>query len=73
MLVGRELTKLAKEFPQLEIKKVDILSSPVQSLQQGIRMIPTLQAGEQRLSGIFLSGKEIRAFVTDILGVKESA
>ena len=67
MLVGRELTKLGREFPQLKIEKVDILTNPGQALKQGVKMIPTLQAGERRLSGVFLSKDEIRDFVTSLL------
>ncbi len=67
MLVGRELTKLEKEFPQLEIEKVDILTSPARSLKDGVRMIPTLKAGNRVLSGIFLSAPEIRNFIKNTL------
>jgi hypothetical protein len=63
MMVGRELTRLQQEFPKLEIEKVDILSSPARALKQGVRMIPTLQAGEDTLSGVFLSSARIREFI----------
>jgi len=63
MLVGRELTKLQQEFPQLEIEKVDILAQPGRALKDGIKMIPTLKSGDRRLSGIFLSSAKIRDFV----------
>ncbi|WP_339133187.1 MAG: hypothetical protein WGN25_12110 [Candidatus Electrothrix sp. GW3-4] len=46
---------------------MDILTHPGKALQQRIKMIPTLQAGEQRLSGIFLRPAAIRAFVERIL------
>ena len=65
MMVGRELTRLQQEFPKLEIEKVDILTSPARALKQGVRMIPTLQAGEDTLSGIFLSSSQIKAFIAD--------
>ncbi len=65
MMVGRELTKLQQEFPKLEIEKVDILTSPARALKQRVRMIPTLQAGEDTLSGIFLSSSQIKAFIAD--------
>ena len=67
MLVGRELTKLGREFPQLKVKKVDILTSPGRALKEGVKMIPTLQAGERKLSGVFLTSDEIRKFVTSLL------
>jgi len=67
MLVDRELTKLDKEFPQLSIEKVDILTSPGRALKAGVKMIPTLQAGEKKLSGLFLGSGQIREFVTSVL------
>jgi hypothetical protein len=67
MLVGRELTKLQKEFPDLIIEKIDILASPGKALQAGIKMIPTLQTGNDKLSGIFLGRDDIRNFVTDVM------
>jgi hypothetical protein len=67
MLVGRELTKLQQEFPKLQIKKVDILTNPGRTLKDGVKMIPTLKAGDKTLSGIFLSSAQVREFVTETL------
>ena len=67
MLVGRELTKLQQEFPKLQIEKVDILTNPGRTLKDGVKMIPTLKAGDKILSGIFLSSAQIREFVTGSL------
>lgn len=63
MLVSRELKKLEKEMPGLTINRVDIVTHPGRAWKDGVRMIPTLRAGEQTLSGIFLSPEQIRAFV----------
>ena len=67
MLVGRELTKLQQEFPKLQIEKVDILTNPGRTFKDGVKMIPTLKAGDKTLSGIFLSSAQIREFVTGLL------
>ena len=69
MLVGRELTKLQKEFPELQIEKVDILTNPGRTLKDGVRMIPTLKAGDRTLTGIYLSSAQVREFVTATLMV----
>jgi hypothetical protein len=63
MIVGRELTKLQKEFPQLHINKIDVLAHPKQAFKAGIKMIPTLRAGKETLSGFLLSSSQIREFV----------
>jgi hypothetical protein len=61
------LTDLQREFPELKIASVDILTNPGKALQQRIKMIPTLQAGEQRLSKFFLGPAAIRKFIEQAL------
>lgn len=63
MMVSRVLSKIQQERDNLEIKKIDIIRHPRTTLKDGVTMIPTLQIGEERLSGIFLSEKEIRDFI----------
>jgi hypothetical protein len=63
MMVGRVLKKLQKEMENFEIQYVDIVRHPRTALKNGITMIPTLQVGEKRLSGIFLSEEKIRNFL----------
>ena len=70
MLVGRELTKLQKKFPELQIEKVDILTNPGRTLKDGVRMIPTLKAGDKKLTGIYLTSAQVREFVTATLEKK---
>ena len=72
MLVGRELTKLQKEFPKLQIEKVDILTSPGRTLKDGVKMIPTLKAGDRTLTGIFLRSAQVREFVIESLTATSS-
>jgi len=67
MLVGRELTKLQKEFPELQIEKVEILTSPGRTFKDGVRMIPTLKVGDRTLTGVYLSSAQVRGFVTATL------
>ena len=63
MLVSRELKKLKLEYPDLEVEEIDVVTNPLLSLKNGIRMIPTLKSGDTKLSGIFLGEDEIREFL----------
>ena len=63
MMAGRVLRTLRDEFQDFEINEVDIISHPLVSLKNGIRMIPTLEMDGRRLSGIFLDEKQIREFL----------
>ena len=66
MLVGRELNKLYREFPQLQVEKIDVLLHPGQALAAGVRMIPTLKSGDRVLTGILLSPADIRKFLQEL-------
>jgi hypothetical protein len=64
MMAGRVLRTLQEELQNFEINEVDIISHPLVSLKNGIRMIPTLEVDGRRLSGIFLDEKQIREFLS---------
>ncbi|MEW6520616.1 MAG: hypothetical protein AB1461_14520 [Thermodesulfobacteriota bacterium] len=66
LLVGRMLKRLQQEYPDLLVEKVEVTSRPLESLRQGIRMIPTLAADERRLAGLFLTPAAVRHFVEKI-------
>lgn len=65
MMVDRVLTKLLKESSDFKVVKIDIVTHPRTALKEGIRMIPALKDGDIILSGIFLGGEEIRAFIDE--------
>lgn len=62
-LARKSLERLQAVHPDIELEFVDILASPLRALRDGIRMIPALKSGEQRLCGIFLDNQAIAAFV----------
>jgi hypothetical protein len=43
--------------------EIDILTAPQLSWRNGIRMIPALKINERVLSALFLSRKDIAAFI----------
>jgi len=59
------LTKLQEEDSDLKITKIDVVTNPLQTWKNGIRMFPALKSGEKVLSGVLLSGKEIRKFIDE--------
>jgi hypothetical protein len=65
MLVDRELTKLQEEDSDLKITRIDVVTNPLQTWQNGIRMFPALKYGDMVLSGFLLSGEEIRKFIDE--------
>ncbi len=63
MMVRRALDTMQPDYPDLGIDEVDIVAHPRTAWKKGIRMIPTLVCGERRLSGIYLSSTQVRAFL----------
>ena len=63
MLMSRELKKIQEEHHDLEVEEIDVVANPLKSWQAGIRMIPTLIKGKKKLSGVFLTSKQIRDFL----------
>jgi len=66
LLVGWALQKLQEEYLDLVVEKIDVTARPVDSLRKGIRIIPTLTAEGQKLSGIILTPAAVREFVEKI-------
>ena len=65
MMVDRVLTKLQMEDANIEIVKIDVVTHPLTTWKNGIRMFPALKAGARTLSGIFLSEEDIRRFIDE--------
>jgi glutaredoxin len=62
-LARKYLHELAASNPEIQVIEVDVLSAPQQSWRNGIRMIPALKINERVLSAIFISKKDIAAFI----------
>lgn len=64
-LAKKALLELTGNNPEFEVELVDVLTSPRRTLQDGIRMIPALQIGDRRLSGVYLKKEDIARFLGD--------
>lgn len=63
MMADRALTKILKDYPDIKVEKIDIVTNPARAWNDGIRMIPALKSGNEILSGVLLNEDEIRTFV----------
>ena len=63
-LARKYLREIVGDDPDIQIEEVDILGSPQRCLQNGIRMVPALVVGEDKLSSIFLNKKTIASFIS---------
>ncbi|MDT8335438.1 MAG: hypothetical protein RQ753_07050 [Desulfurivibrionaceae bacterium] len=62
-LVGLTLKKIAAARPGLHIETVEVAASPLQTWEEGIRMIPAIRCGARILAGFMLSGAAIVSFL----------
>lgn len=63
MNVTRELANLKREFPELEIKSIEIISNMTYAKEQGVKGIPFLKIGEAKLGGKIIPSHKVREFV----------
>ncbi len=70
-IAGKYLQALCSTTPGLLVEEVELLTSPLRTWQDGIRMVPALKIGDAVLSGIYLSQEAIVDFVTQMTGKKQ--
>lgn len=65
-MAKKALDELLTGMDDVHLEEVDVLSSPLRAIKDGVKFIPTLQCGEKRLSGILLSRDKIAAFLKKV-------
>ncbi|HIP40650.1 MAG TPA: hypothetical protein EYG88_15005 [Desulfocapsa sulfexigens] len=65
-MAKKALDELLTDRPDISLEEVEILSSPLRALKDGIKLFPALKSGEEQISGIFLSKKKIKAFLEKV-------
>ena len=62
-MARKYLLELTRNTPGVQIEERELLTSPGQTLREGIFMIPAIRVGDQTLSGVILSRKAIADFL----------
>ena len=65
------LSQLGEEFPDVRVEKVEYLTNLAAAHRAGVRTIPTLVAGDRKLSGFYLTKARIRRFLEDVSAASE--
>jgi len=65
-MARKALDELLIDRKDIEIEEVEIITSPLRALQDGIKIIPSLKYGDEKLSGILLSRSKIEQFLDRI-------
>jgi len=48
------------------LEQVEIITNPLRALKDGVKFIPTIAVGEQKISGILLSKEKIAGFLEKV-------
>jgi len=62
-LAQKYILEIIAHDPKIQLKVVDVMTSPRQSLRSGIKMIPALTIDHHHLSALFLSKTTIADFI----------
>jgi hypothetical protein len=50
----------------ITLEQVEIITNPLRALKDGVKFIPTIAAGSQKISGILLSKEKIAEFLETV-------
>jgi hypothetical protein len=62
-MAAQHLRRIAEDDSSLQVTEIEVTNHPLRIWRQGIRMIPTLQIGQQTLRGVYLGRKRIENFI----------
>ena len=62
-MAKKALDELLQNRDDIDLEEIEILANPLLALKDGVKFIPTLKIGQERLSGILLSSDTIRTFL----------
>jgi len=65
-MAGLSLKQLLPDFPDIEVNKVELLSNYGRLRKEGIHLVPALVSGDKKLSGMYLTKKQIRRFLESL-------
>ena len=65
-MAGRALARILDDFPDIKIDKVEFLSNRALAREAGVKTIPSLVYGENKLSGFVLTKGKIRSFLESL-------
>ncbi len=65
-MAKKALDELLIDAKDVQLEEVEILTNPLRTLKDGIKLIPALKAGNEQLSGILLSRNQFKIFLEKV-------
>jgi len=69
-LSGVWLRQALRQFPEIEVEKIELLTNRDRARSDGVRSIPTFLADDRKLCGFLLTKKRIRMFLESLQATK---
>lgn len=60
----KHILELTAEDPEIQLTEIDILTAPIKSWNDGIRMIPAVKIENNIFSALFLNRNALAEFIT---------
>ena len=70
-LAKKHLLAVCSAHPHLEVEEVELVTSPLRTWRDGIKMVPALKVGDNVLSDLYLSKKAITDFIAQTISKKQ--
>ncbi len=65
-MAGLFLSSLLRDFPDIKLEKIEYLTNLGSAHKVGVRQIPTLVSGDEKLGGFPLTRGSIRRFLESV-------
>jgi len=65
-MAKKALDELLKDMDDVELEEVEVMTNPLRALKDGIKFIPSLKSGNEKISGILLSSDKIKTFLNKV-------
>jgi glutaredoxin len=66
----RMLLEITRSNKEIEVEEIDVLTHPLKTCSDGIRIFPALKIGDRILGGIFLGRKSMETFIAETRTIK---
>jgi len=66
-MAKKALDELLLNMNDVHLEEVEVMTSPLRALKDGVKFIPTLKCGAEQVSGILLNRDKLQEFLQRVL------
>lgn len=65
-MAKKALDELLLNMNDVYLEEVEVMTSPLRALKDGVKFIPTLKCGNEQISGILLNRDKLQEFLQKV-------